>query len=187
MAKDDSHSLRNWIVATSATVVGGLILALIFLLPNVFRWLLHVIVTAARYFASFTSIPRWLFWLLVSLAAATLFRFLKPWFQRTNDEPTFRDYTKDSFEGITWRWSYDWNDNPINIEPFCPYCDTLLVHSESSHRGQTPKVSFYCERCKATRTEIEGGGRFYATSMIERFIDRNVRNGEWKRLIERNV
>jgi hypothetical protein len=188
MAKSDSHSLRNTIIGTA---VGGAILSavgyVVFFLPNVLRWILNILARIWNHFVSFTSIPRWLLWLLICLAAATVIRLAKPLLQSRSNEPTVRMYTQDSFEGVTWRWSYGGADNPTQVVPYCPYCDTILVHSESSVWGQTPKVSFYCERCKAVRAEIEGGGRAYAISMIERLIDRNIRNDEWKRLVGRNV
>jgi hypothetical protein len=188
MPKDDSHSLRNGIIAT---VIGGLILSAIgyaiFFAPNVFRGILKIFVAIGSYFTSFTSIPRWLFWLLLLLAAITVIQVARPLLRRRSNEPTVRDYTQDSFEGILWRWSYTWADNPIDIVPYCPYCDTMLVHSESSIWGETPKVSFYCERCKSVRGEIEGGGRPYAISMVQRLIDRKIRNDEWKPLVRRNL
>jgi hypothetical protein len=188
MAKEEKHSVKSGIIAT---VVGGLILSAIgyvfFFLPDLFRWVINFFSRIWNYFVSSTPIPRWLLWLLILMSVATLFRLVRPLLKRRNNEPKVTMYTEDSFEGVTWRWSYDWGNNPTDILPFCPYCDTMLVHSESSFWNENPKVSFYCERCKQVRAEIEGGRRSYAISMIARLIDRKIRSEEWRRLVSRNV
>lgn len=188
MGKEEKHSVRNGIIAT---VIGGLILSgigyVIFFLPNLFRWIINFFLRIWNYFISSASVPRWLLWLLIFMSVSTLFRVVRPLLRRRNNEPKVNMYREDSFEGITWRWSYNWANSPVNILPYCPYCDTMLVHVEQSFWSDIQKASFYCESCKQVRAEITGGGRSYAISMIARLIDRKIRNEEWKRLVNRNV
>jgi len=185
MAKGENQSVRNGIVAT---VVGGLILSALYAVPHIVQATLGVFTSVLDYFSSGINIPHWLLWLLIVLSLITLSRLIAPLLKRdSNDEPDFRRYTQDSFEGVIWRWSYDRHDTPINILPFCPYCDAMLVHVKQPFNfSGSASVSFYCESCKQVRAEIEGGDRHYAISMIERFIDRKLRNGEWKGLIRRD-
>jgi hypothetical protein len=186
MGKDEKHSVRSNVIGT---VIGGLILSgigyAVLFVPNLFRRIADLFVQVWGYFTASTSTPRWLLWLLFLTAAVTVFRLIRPALKRRSDEPRVSMYREDTFEGVIWRWSYDWANNPVNIQPYCPHCDTMLVHSESSFWSDTRKVSFYCENCKRMLTEIEGGGRSYAISMIARLIDRKIRSEEWRRLVNR--
>jgi hypothetical protein len=186
MSKEEKHPVKTKVVAG---VVSGLILASIFYAgPKLFQWIITILSWVWQHATSSISIPNWLLWLLVILGMPTLLKVLKPLLKhKENSEPTFRMYTQDSFEGATWRWSYDYSGGPVNIVPFCPICDSQLVHVKENQYSLRPSlsVSFYCERCKQERARIEGGNEFYAVSMIERFIDRNVRNGEWEHVIRR--
>ena len=186
MSKEDKHPIRTKVVAG---VVSGLILATIFYaVPKLFQWIISILSWLWQYFISSINIPKWLLWLLLILALPTLVRVLKRFLKRDeNSEPTFWMYRQDEFEGITWRWSYDYSGRPVNIVPFCPNCDSQLVHVKENQFSLKPtfSVSFYCERCKQERARIEGGNEYYAVSMIERFIDRKIRNGEWAYVIRR--
>ena len=185
MSKDE-HPIKTKVVAG---VVSGLILAAIFYAaPKFFQGTVSVLSWLWQHSISSISIPNWLLFVLLILAVPTLVRVLKAFLrQGENGDPTFRMYKQDSFEGVTWRWSYDYSGSPVNIVPFCPSCDSQLVHVKENQFSLRPtlSVSFYCERCKQERARIEGGNEFYAVSMIERFIDRKIRNGDWHHAIRR--
>lgn len=187
MSKEDKHPIKTKVVAG---VVSGLILAAIFFaVPKLFEWIISILGWLWQHFISSVNIPTWLLWVLLILAVPTLVRVLKSSLKKAeNGEPTFRMYRQDLFEGITWRWSYDYSGSPVNVVPFCPICDSQLVYVKENQFSLRPTLSvpFYCERCKQERARIEGGNESYAVSMIERFIERNIRNGEWKHAIRRN-
>src|ERR1041385_5919055 len=66
---------------------------------------------------------------LIGAIAAVLIVVLVLVASRSPREPTFRDYTKDSFFGLTWRWRYGPGE-PIQAGCFCPQCDRQLVATE---------------------------------------------------------
>jgi hypothetical protein len=178
MSKD--KDIRNKVIAT---VIGGIILSALgyalYAAPNVFRWIGRVLRSIWNYLTSSSNVPNWLLWLLIIVSAVTAIKLIRRLFKRDKIiEPTFRMYTEDSFEGATWRWSWDYYDKPVNILPYCPICDSQLVYVRPNEFSLRPalSVAFYCETCKKERVRIEG----------ERFIDRKIRNGEWKRLIKRD-
>jgi hypothetical protein len=188
MGTDEKHSVRNGIFVT---VIGGLILAAVIyglsFIPGLFRWVGTLIAGFWHHLTSSIAIPWALFWLLLILSTICIIRIVRPLFKRGSDVPRLRSYTEDRFENIVWRWSYNFANQPINIQPYCPYCDIQLVHVVPPFwDNQGDKVSFYCENCKRTLANVEGGGRSYAISMIARHIDRKIRTGEWEQLIERD-
>jgi hypothetical protein len=189
MSKDD-HPIRNKIIAS---VVAGLILSTLayvfYAAPDVFRWIGGALSSIWNHLTSSLSIPYWLLWLLLILSTATVIRVFRSLSKRDEiNEPTFRMYTQDYFEGVTWRWSYDVYDRLTDLSSYCPNCDALLVHmKEPFQLGPASSVRFYCEHCEQVRAEIKGGGRNYAESKIQRLIDRKIRSGEWKLLIKREL
>lgn len=189
MSKDD-HPIRNKIIAS---VVAGLVLSTLgyafYAAPDIFRWVSRILTSIWNHLTSALTLPYWLFWLIVILSVPTMIRVIRSLTRRDKtDEPTFRMYTQDSFEGIIWRWSYDYYGSPSNITPYCPICDSQLVHlreTEFSLR-RASSVAFYCETCKQEQARIEGGDRHYAISMVQRFIDLKIRHGEWEQRIRRD-
>ena len=184
MSKDDKHPIGNKVIAS---VIAGLLLAAIFyFIPKLFQWFVRAFLLIWNHLTSSTHIPNWLLWLLVIFSLITVVRRIRILLKReVNNEPTFRMYTQDSFEGMTWRWSYDVYDRLTDLSPYCPNCDALLVHIKEPYQlARASSVRFYCESCKQESAEIRGGDRKYANSMIERLIDRKIRNGEWERLIK---
>lgn len=186
MANDDKHPIRSKVIAG---VLSGLILAALFYaVPKSLQWIVSALSWFWGYLMSGVSIPHWLLWFLIIVSTVTVIRWIRSLSKRDDEinELTVRMYTQDSFEGVTWRWSYGYYGSPINISPYCPACDSQLVYVRNNEFSFRPSssVSFYCENCKMERTRIEGGDHRYAISMIERLIDRKIRNGEWKRLIE---
>ena len=184
--KENKDSIKGKVIAG---VASGLILAAIFyFVPRLFHWIARVFISIWNHLTASTHIPNWLLWLLVILSLITLVRRIRILLKRElNNEPTFRMYTQDFFEGMTWRWAYDVYDRLTDLSPYCPSCDALLVHIKEPYQlGGASSVRFYCESCKQERGEIKGGGRDYAEAMIGRFIDRKIRNGEWERVIKRD-
>jgi hypothetical protein len=189
MAKDD-HPIRNKVIAGVITsiIVSGFAF-LVYAAPDAFRWMRRALNSIGNYLTSSLSVPNWLLWILIILSAITVIRLIRSLSTRhaETDEPTHRMYTQDSFEGLTWRWSYDVYNRLTKLSAYCPNCDALLVNMREPYRlGGPSSARFYCESCKQERAEIGGGDRNYVDSMIERLIDRKIRNGEWKHVIKRD-
>lgn len=135
-----------------------------------------------------TPIPRWLLGLLIVLSVIPVSRAIRRWFF-TPEEATFLDYKEDIFEGLRWRWGYQGGA----IEPlwcFCRTCDTVLVYSEEDFddggfgREFRVRTSFTCERCGEKKATLNGR-KAEVVARITRLIDRAIRVGEWKNVVEK--
>ena len=98
----------------------------------------------------------------------------------------YTKYVEDSIYNAKWRWKWT-KDEIINIECYCPKCDSLLVYDDSScHTKYTElvKTDFICENCKSQIvTSIHGGNKKYAMNTIKREIQRRIRTEEYKTAI----
>ena len=118
------------------------------------------------------------------LALITIIRILLLFTKSTKAEYT--KYVEDSIYNAKWRWKWT-KDEIINIECYCPKCDSLLVYDDSScHTKYTElvKTDFICENCKSQIvTSIHGGNKKYAMNTIKREIQRRIRTEEYKTAI----
>lgn len=103
-----------------------------------------------------------------------------------NKKEEYTKYVEDSIYDAKWRWKWT-KDEIINIECYCPKCDSLLVYDDSScHTKYTElvKTDFICENCKSQIvTSIHGGNKKYAMNTIKREIQRRIRTEEYKTAI----
>ena len=118
------------------------------------------------------------------LALITIIQILLLFTKSTKAEYT--KYVEDSIYNAKWRWKWT-KDEIINIECYCPKCDSLLVYDDSScHTKYTElvKTDFICENCKSQIvTSIHGGNKKYAMNTIKREIQRRIRTEEYKTAI----
>ena len=118
------------------------------------------------------------------LAFITIIKILLLFTKSTKAEYT--KYVEDSIYNAKWRWKWT-KDEIINIECYCPKCDSLLVYDDSScHTKYTElvKTDFICENCKSQIvTSIHGGNKKYAMNTIKREIQRRIRTEEYKTAI----
>lgn len=118
------------------------------------------------------------------LALITIIKNLLLFTKSTKAEYT--KYVEDSIYNAKWRWKWT-KDEIINIECYCPKCDSLLVYDDSScHTKYTElvKTDFICENCKSQIvTSIHGGNKKYAMNTIKREIQRRIRTEEYKTAI----
>jgi hypothetical protein len=118
------------------------------------------------------------------LALITIIKILLLFTKSTKAEYT--KYVEDSIYNAKWRWKWT-KDEIINIECYCPKCDSLLVYDDSScHTKYTElvKTDFICENCKSQIvTSIHGGNKKYAMNTIKREIQRRIRTEEYKTAI----
>ena len=140
-------------------------------------WLYYILLTSY-------SLPIWVLLIISTLAIITIVRFLLLLTNSSKEE--FTKYVEDSIYGAKWRWKWT-KDEIINIECYCPKCDSLLVYDDSScHTKYTElvKTDFICENCKSQIvTSIHGGNKKYAMNTIKREIQRRIRTEEYKTAI----
>jgi beta-lactamase regulating signal transducer with metallopeptidase domain len=98
--KENKESIKGKVIAG---VASGLILAAIFyFVPRLVHWIVRVFISIWNHLTASTHIPNWLLWILVILSLITVVRRIKFLMEReVNNDPTFRMYTHDSFEGLT--------------------------------------------------------------------------------------
>jgi hypothetical protein len=116
-----------------------------------------------------TSVPNWLLGFMILIALAALLTVVTVVIANTSRPPTpsWRSYTKDTFEGLTWRWAYDIHGGIYNLTSFCPHCDFEI----DPRLGQ-------CESCGRRLTAVDGLID-HIHERIEKLIQQKVRNGTW--------
>lgn len=170
----ERHAIRN-------SVIAGLLLAIILgswsYLSIVFGWLGDAVSWVGGVLAYQVPLPVWLL-ILIGLVSLPAIVFLIFWLFPLNP---WRRYTQDRFEGMIWRWQYDSNDRPTNLVAYCPSDDTSLLWT-SAEWGDT--VNVLCETCGKNYGALFGDIRD-VQERIERQIDRKLRTGKWKSVVDR--
>jgi len=176
---EEKHSIRNSVIAT---VVGSLIVALIlWLVPGAWAWVKSAFAWLNHFLTSTATIPMWLLAVMILAILPTVILIIIGIvaLSKQPEGPAWTDYTKDQFDGMTWRWQYAGN-SMINLWCYCPDDDTALVYSFDEFLD---KIAFHCESCKRNFGPFPGS-RKYILDKVRRQIDRKVRNGEWKTMVQ---
>lgn len=156
---------------------------------------IDVIAAVLRFFVAFTKacwlvvtqktqIPNWLLGILILLSVYTAAKILSAIF-RKDTGPSRDTYTEDIFDGLVWKWRYGFDGSIHDPWCFCPECDGILVYSEDykSDWSHEQIMNLTCEHCR-TRKGSLSGHRAYNVDRIRRLIDRKIRVGEWKAVVE---
>lgn len=180
MTEDKNSSLATQVIA--GLVVAAIIGAVSFV-PGAFKWVVEVVSAFWNHLFGATTLPNWSLYLLALMSLNTIIYsaalVIKP------KGSNITAYTHDTFLGLNWRWSYI-SGRPVNAWAFCPDCDTMLVYSElGSYFDPIRKTVLTCETCSKDMLNHEGD-RDYLVEKIHRQIDRKIRTGEWKRIVESN-
>jgi hypothetical protein len=134
------------------------------------------------------TLPLWLLLIISFLALISIVKFFMNF--KITSKPEHFTYTEDLVYGAKWRWKWA-KDEIVNIECYCPKCDSLLVYDDSScHTKYTEvvKTDFICENCKSQIvTSIHGGNKKYAINAVKREIQRRIRTEEYKTLINKSI
>jgi len=182
---NENSCLKQIIAGTVATVLGGIILALIPATRDFFTGVFSAVGKLLGVIWSFLisegQIP-WIFIvILFLLALPTIVRIIRTFIPKTEElGPSAKDYTTDNFFGVLWRWSYLYSDD---LAGFCPNCQTRLVIRREYGYGDGDKTSFYCETCNKNRATLDGDRQF-AFGTVWRQIERKINTGKWKEVVE---
>jgi len=186
MSKESKESLFRKI--GGGVIIGVLVGHLLKISPlDATHWTWDFLKSCGSILVEKVAVPKWLLGTFI-LVCALLVGWIYQRIRAAFSEITYLDYREDCFDGITWRWSYDLNGHMHQIRGYCLTCDTTLVSSEEEDRGfeystgQT-FTTFRCERCPDSRIRLLGD-RVYIFARIERQIDRAVRVGDWKKVVE---
>ena len=152
-------------------------------IPGLLHWIWSLLALFWVHLKGTSGLPNWGLYLLVLMAIPTLADFIKRVTKPTG--PKVTAYNQDDFLGLTWRWSYTFN-SPSDPWAFCPNCDTTLVYAEHGGRYSPQETVLTCEKCNQEMLRHEGS-KDYLVEKIHRFIDRNIRVGEWENKIKDNT
>ena len=140
-------------------------------------------VTVAFLFAS-VMVPRLWYWLL-NLTFVVAVGYIGWRLCRTYFGSTYRDYTRDMFFDILWKWKWSAKGahaegDPYQIKPHCPDCN-LELHQT---RGYT-YLSGPSEPSKLVCTDCKKEWQSVSINEVKKRIKRNAENGEWKKIVAR--
>jgi len=90
----------------------------------------------------------------------------------------FYNYKDDTLYGVHWRWSWK-KDTIMNLQCFCPSCDSVLVYENDFILHKT---YFLCPTCDEQKAVIGGGDSKYSFGIVKREIQRKIRTKEYKKL-----
>ena len=94
-------------------------------------------------------------------------------------EPDVRDYRKDSFFGLTWRWRYGATGDIEDIACFCPICDRQLKIQEVD---RWPFVYTFTCAVHGERHRHRGSWKEFLADAV-REIHLNIRNANWRKKV----
>jgi hypothetical protein len=186
MSSSENHTVRDGIIVAvvSALILGAITYAL-GLIPVLFSWLGNLFSNIWN-FISLTTIvvPLWGLILLAILSLPTVYRIVQPMFRHKSNEPSLLKYKQDTFFNVIWRWSYNYDDEPIldTINCFCPQCDTRLVYSKEGF-AYNVKLHVFCETCQKRLASFDTDDVNYVRAKVARQVDRKIRTNEWKSLV----
>ena len=176
----DKHPLRTLILGTA---IGGLLLGLLQWLTGFISIVWHACKSAVIWLYHFLllsiPVPLWLIIIISPIIISTLIKFYVGFKKKDVELSTFRDYNQDDIMGVRWRWRYTFNGGIDNLYCLCQSDSTQLVYTYDYRQ-----LYFRCETCGEKFGLFEGDHNF-VLGMIERQIQRKLRSGEWKAIVEK--
>jgi len=176
MSKKEHPVRTDLVVGVLITVIGGIIL---WLVPSILAWIKVAVAWLVGFLLSPVTVPVLVFGLLMLAVLYTVVSIGLT--VRRPSVPAWYDYTEDTFLGVTWRWQYTSSGHIEDLRPYCPDDDTVLVGRVI--RGIVIQASLHCETCGKMFGPVEGD-EADVMGKVKRQIDRKVRKGEWKQVVE---
>lgn len=179
MKKDESHSIRNSVIAT---LIAAALLAVLAEFAPIIKsapgWLWDKALWCLSLFVESYLVPGWLLFIFGLSLLVVLSRLLTLFLARGDSSQL---YITDMVNGAIWRWH--WIGGQIsNLWCYCPQCDAELIHDDSScdwtssHLGIPFKTDFVCEHCqKSVVASVDGGDKGYAIEFVKRELRRRMR------------
>ncbi len=186
MAKENSDSVRNGVIAT---VVGGIILTVLAMLWSPFKlfllWLWEQVIWLGSFFTDSYSVKGWVLFSLALLILPAIARIISS--VKKSQPAPYKLYIEDALFDAKWCWS--WSGSEIsNLWCLCPKCESELVYDDhyDLYGNEPRKTIFICENCnRKTIASIVGGNKGYALSAVQREIRRRIRTGEYLKSLEK--
>ena len=183
-----SHKIA---IGVATTLITAIILRVTigFTFGGLFRWIGGVIGACWDFAKAPIQIWAWLLILLILLSVILLY-LAGNRFYRLHKEPSSDDYVKDSFDGLTWRWGYSNGGGIRDVWCYCPSCDGVLSYSQrgvssSYYNSCKWATDLHCDHCNRRIATLDGV-QSNIVRRIERLIDRKIRVGEWRDVVEQD-
>jgi hypothetical protein len=90
--------------------------------------------------------------------------------------PDWHSYTMDTFDGLVWRWRYNFFDHIYNFASFCPHCD---IQVEPRHNHYLAQVVYYCDECNRPLARFDMSIEALHDK-VGRLVEQKLRNGTWE-------
>lgn len=183
MNKPD-HSIRNHVIAiVIATGILALVKPVRHIGELVLRWFWTIILNFDVYIRRPAIIPLWFLYLIVLFLLIELLielsRVDMRYTEQKGQEKSPITYKSDKFFDVVWRWKLDSNFYPFSITTFCPSCD-MQLYPENLGFG---RIIFHCDKCNYKGFPLELD-EVRLEDWVSREIQRKIRTGEWKQIIE---
>jgi hypothetical protein len=192
MKKEKSFG-KEVLIGTLATVLGGIVLALIPTKPDSFLGKLSAFLNESaasvwKFLKSPSNISIGFLLLLLCftiLAIGFQFRVLlllkRKNLIKSPDRLMLHHYREDIFFGVIWRWDrIPPTSNGLNA--FCPVCGTRLVCNPFFQHTKHGSV-FFCETCNKDVATLDGDLQ-NTLRAVWRQVERKINSGEWKKVVE---
>lgn len=179
-----SRLKKHWGDPVWSTVIATGIVALLGLIITYFlNWwpsILQIVGDIWDYAFQKTSIANWFYWLLGLNSAVVGYLLVRfAWNVLTaRVQPTWRDYTKDDFLGLTWSWHYFGDGNVQNLHSLCQKCLYQVYPRPTSGYSTRSRFEYCCDSCgnvvgpfDEDPIEIE--------SKVTRYIQQKLRTETW--------
>lgn len=145
-----------WFIGIGSSVIAFILIQItlsffnVNLIKEIFKFFLNLITLVGKFFTLLVKLPVWAIILLILAIPIIilLIAFIAP--KKKETGPTPKEYTKDTFDGIVWRWAWKYNRfaKRYYIEefaPYCPGCDCQLNYRFGS---------FLCPNCGFEKSDI---------------------------------
>ncbi len=193
MKKEKSFG-KEVLIGTFATVLGGIILAMIPTKSDSFLGKLSAFLNQSatsvwKLLRSPSNIPMGFILLLICFFTLAIGFQFRLWLLlkhvnhiRSPKKPMLHDYREDTIFGILWRWDQIPPTMPNGLSAFCPACGTRLVCNPFYQHTKSDST-FFCETCNRDIAKLDGDLN-NVLSAVWRQVERKINTGEWKKTVD---
>lgn len=183
-----SQAWRDPVISTVlATLIAGSLVAW-----WRWSWVRHVASGTRTWLASTSVVGNWLILLGIAALAILALTTGLAWRTRLMTERQQRlvlgDYNHDTFQHLGWHWAYTALGEIVDLTPICPKCSAQLkvvrTPLQLKYSKAMENVSFDCDMCRDFTPYSFTVEEFLVERRTLTHIERNLRTGEWRRIVE---
>ncbi|OOH99065.1 hypothetical protein CGK40_12595 [Vibrio parahaemolyticus] len=139
----------------------------------------QALIDTYTYLISPSTLPTWWVYLTSIYFVISIVLMLGHKFFRA--AVSWKDYKKDMFWGLEWRWSYSYFDEIIDLHSLCPECKYQLFPYDLGYdyNQDRHQVLYKCEEC-GYKANVDGNCENEIQQMVRLKIQRKLRTEEWR-------